>query len=298
MDESTIVESEEIIHHDLEPGVPGPFGSFSLGSETQRLLAQQRELTEFGLVGRPVALKALRLIERDKVFEVPQQKIERSKSHHEIVEQLINPRCFEECKLPSTLGLLGDEGSKFEKPLFEQSLVLRRLIFPVFAMCAILEQEEPSSDDFQTLGALATTLRNELSDNLRNLHLRRLAAKVPDKQARQALLAGKDSMLHSSTAKAALDDAKRAKKMAEALAPKKTPSAWKSFRSRGGGGPAVSTPRDVSGSNQPNTSGSSSRCFAERSASGNQPPPDQPSIGGGRGENSVRRGAPRRGRRG
>src|SRR3989338_11243232 len=80
-----------------------------------------------------------------------------------------------------------------------------------------------------------------IGNDLRSLQLQRMAAKVPDSEARSILLADKHSVYHSETAQAALKQARTIKKANEAFKPKRMPKDWNRFKRRTGGGDQLPT---------------------------------------------------------
>lgn len=173
--------------------------AFAFSAKHQRLLLEQEELEEYGFLGRDLIEMMFERFKKDKTFEVPEKMLEVSRAVKKRRDLLFAPEALKEAKLPSTIGFMSASAEKFEKPLFEQSVAIRRCLLPVTAMACILESPgELSAADFNLLGMLVTGLRDELTESLRNLHLRRLAAKVPDKEARATILAESHNMVKGS----------------------------------------------------------------------------------------------------
>jgi hypothetical protein len=195
---------------------------FVLSGPAQKLLQAHLEVEENGFLGKDLTQKVADLLKRDRAFEIPEHPIELTRTKKEFRDRLLHPQAFNELKLPSVAGFMGDSGSKFEQPLFEQSLMLRRVLIPLSAISVLLEGDL-EEEDFNLLGVLVRELRSDIIERLRNLSLQRLAAKLPDKEARTIVLADKDSILRSESAKGVLKSVKDVKKMTSAVKPRTLP---------------------------------------------------------------------------
>src|SRR3989338_5540772 len=214
---------------------------FALESELAQKEKAQREIEEYGYLGENLVQEVFRMMKADKAFEIPERVIEQSATVKDQREKLLQPNAYREFKLPSMSDFMGESGRKFEKPLFEQSLKLRKMLFPITTLCCLIGNEELTQEQFSLMGAVANALRKEIVDDLRSLHLQRMAAKVPDSEARSILLADKHSVYHSETAQAALKQARTIKKANEAFKPKRMPKDWNSFKRRTRGGDQLPT---------------------------------------------------------
>ena len=272
---------------DVEEG----FYGYALEGELAQKVRAQREVEEYGFLGEHLVNQVFQLMEKDRAFEIPERVIEQTAVEKDLREKLLQPKAYREHKLPSMSAFMGDAGARFEKPLFDQYLKLRKFLFPVTAMCCLLEEEEMSQEQFSLLGAIVNALRKEMVDELRGLHLQRMAAKIPDAEARAILLADKNSVFHSESAQSALKQARAIKKANESFQPKKMPTGWKNFKRR----PAQETPPskdtrgEASSSSSPSSSSSSSSTPRDSNQGTQQAPPAK-GRGGPRGRGKRGRG--------
>ena len=102
-------------------------------------------------------------------------------------------------------------------PLYDQSVVLRKLIIPLEAICSILRQSNVSDEEYNTLGMIANVLKEECVRELRNLHFKRMATKIPDRDVRDMLLTEDHHVSKSEAARSALRDAKDLAKLTSAI---------------------------------------------------------------------------------
>jgi len=264
------------------------FGGFALSSDDNLRLQHQRELAEFGFWGKTLFTEVEEMLTQDEAFGVPPRVLELNKFLQEERDFLLAPHATQKFKLPSMTDLIpGAGGEKFEKPLFDRAKTIRNTLLPVAAICTLLAKgSEATDEEYALTGRIAFALKNKLVEELRNLNLARIAAKLPDETARRALMAKQDSVLRSETAMEAVENAKKVKKLADALKPKprthQKPVAWQ----RRGGRPNNDAP--------PSTpSSSSSSSAAPPTAAPSSSPSQPPSAEGG-----GRRGRPRGGYRG
>ena len=207
------------------------FSGYQLEGQTAERIRIQQEIEDFGFVGKALCESAIRKLKEGKTFEIPEHLIERDAKFNEQKEKLLYPKSFRELKLPSMTHFMGESGNRFEQPLFKESQKLRKFLIPISVACSILELEEWGDEEIALMGALLNALRMEMTDELRNLHYRRMVAKVDDPEARSILMAEKDHIFRSETAKNVLTDAKAMKKLSSSLLP---PKRLPTIKARGG----------------------------------------------------------------
>ena len=248
-------------------------GSFTLTGSIAESIRLQNLIEEYGFLGEGLVEEVFQVMDADQAFEVPDRIIERTQREKDQRSHLLQPKAYAEKKLPSMTDFM-ESGSKFEKPLFDQSLKLRKILFPVTALCCLMNREELSADEFSLMGAIAHSLKQEVVDELRNLHLKRLAAKIPDKEARNIILAEKDSVLQSQAVSDILTHAKTIKKTQAAFKPARGAAAFNQFKKS----TAPQRKKPSSSSQPPRDESNSTPSSSSSSSSSTNPPLQAPSA--------------------
>lgn len=177
------------------------------------LLRTQIELDLYGIYGEARFNRVISSLEDRGAWSMTSGPTEdKDQSTETLLDQaIINPKCFNQTKIPSLKSFLSFNGDRFEKPHFEQALQLKNLLLPISLALDALHE-----NDTELATTILTSLEQKTIRDLQVANYNRLVSKFPDKNARTLLKLPKHHAAHDEEV---VDLVDRVRKLQKKLAP-------------------------------------------------------------------------------